>query len=85
MKTLLLLKRRGISCSSAQNGAETSIEGEAHPHPLETLEVDHILRADMTSVLCEAINLKSNRNKYIISNAFGSRREMKRCRIRDLI
>ena len=65
MKTILPLKRKAISCSSAQNGVETSIEGEAHPHPLETLRVGHTLKADMTSILCKAINLKSNRiNRY---------------------
>ncbi len=45
MKTLLLMKRRGISCSSAQNGVETSTGGEAQPHAPAVLEVGHLLGA----------------------------------------
>jgi hypothetical protein len=41
MKTLSLMKRRGISYSSAQNGVEKSIGGEAQPHAPEAFEVDH--------------------------------------------
>lgn len=45
MKTLLLMKRKGISYSSAQNGVETSIGGEAQPRALEVFQVDHSLGA----------------------------------------
>jgi len=43
MKTLLLTKRGGIRYSSARNGAETSIGGEAPPHVPEACEADHSL------------------------------------------
>jgi hypothetical protein len=64
---------------------ETSTRGEAHPHPSVTPEVDHTLRADMTSVVCEAINLTSNLNIYIVNSSFKLRGECERCRTRDLI
>jgi hypothetical protein len=41
MKTLLPMKRRGISYSSAQNGVEKSIGGEVRPHAPKVFEVDY--------------------------------------------
>lgn len=85
MKTLLLMKRWGISSSSAQNGVEASIGGEAQPRAPKALEVGHSLKADHDFYFMRGNEYKIELKLIYSQYTFCLRREVRRCHIRDLI